>query len=1116
MRVLLTVIGFFTFSVLFGQERPELLVQRSHKELVLCMDISPDNKYMASGDKDGLLKFWELKTGREFKTLDIHTEQVTHVQFLKNGTQLLSSSGRVNDRIVAIHEVPSGKLVWSEKERRDGFTEFAVHETSNRIAYYNSSNLICRDLAGKEIYRIKKRIRYLKQLAFNKTGDKLIAMQRDYTLVLNAADGNIIDTIYTPKGARVFSLAPDGNSIIVGDDKFVYMQYSLKTFKQNGAYTIPNPKEYEVKYYSGDYAQPLPDGRIAICHHGYVLLQNPMEEKTDAYITFEIVGNNVKLKKNVKPHVETYAFSSSGDRLGISFTYGKQFLRLVDVESKKVLHDIMPFHSPIYRLRFNPHNKKMYIAGRGFIKIWESNDFGGVTMMDDYIVDIRSMGFHPQDSFLYVQERGGSKWITRMHDGETKMLHFWVKNRERFSTTCHMAGDFGRIYTDKYARNYPDGDTVCSFGKERAVGNFLSPDERYYVTAHWNRGNLKVRLHDALKCKLLKEYVYPDKGFNVANKNKLQVAFSPDGKYMAFARDEVHIYDLTAPTFEPVMKFDGHHKFGYLERFIGQVMFTKDSKKVLSAGMDRVIRVWNLETKKLEKELRGHVDEVNTLVYHPNGKWILSGGADSRIVYWDAQTMKQVATMILFGETDYIITTPDHYYMATKSALERVAFYYKGNVYPFQQFDLRMNRPDIVMEQLALGNVFERKMLKLAWEKRVRTAGFDPVTMDKPDFHAPEVKVNRRGIPASTKNEYLTLNIQAQDDLYNLSKVQVLVNGVPEKNSAFKITGKNSIRLNTKIELSQGSNIIRVSAFNERGIESLQEEIYVVADKPSYTKPTLWVVNVGVSKYKDEQWDLTFADKDAIELGNLFKTKVKGFKEIKVTPITNGDSKNISICGTIENLKTSVDDKVIITFSGHGLLDDKLDYYLAMHEVDFYNPSKGGLKYDDLQASLGKIKARNKLLFLDACHSGEVDKDEAVPAEGHKSEDKLSAARSGPINPKPQAGLTNAFSYMQALFTNVSAGTGTTVISAAGGYEFAYESKNWRNGLFTFSVMDGLVHDVRDRDDTHADVNKDQWISITELLNYVSNKVYTLSRGKQIPNARAFNRDNDFLLFPLY
>ena len=134
----------------------------------------------------------------------------------------------------------------------------------------------------------------------------------------------------------------------------------------------------------------------------------------------------------------------------------------------------------------------------------------------------------------------------------------------------------------------------------------------------------------------------------------------------------------------------------------------------------------------------------------------------------------------------------------------------------------------------------------------------------------------------------------------------------------------------------------------------------------------------------------------------------------------------------------------------------------------------------------------------------------------HKSEEKLSAAKAGPINPRPQAGLKNAFSYMQALFSDVSAGTGTTVISAAGGYEFAYESKNWRNGLFTYSVMDALTKDMRDRNDKHADVNQDQWVSVSELLNFVCDKVYSLSKGKQIPNARSFNRDNDFLLFPLY
>lgn len=1126
MRTICTGLLLLIFCGLLAQERPELLVQSGHKDAVSCLDISGDDKFMATGGRDGLIKFWDLKTGREFKTLNLYHGSIASVDFVNKQSGILSVNEKGRECRITMHEFPSGKKIWEAKEKTNLVSfHMNVDQSHGRIIYYASSYLVILDMNGETLLRKKVKIHRPKMLGLSKDGSKILALTRGRgCVVLDKTSAAILDTIPTPKTAKTMVISNDGKSILVNETKFRFSRFAIQSGKQIATYNIPNPDDLTEKFYSGDYAAPLTDDKIAINHHGYVLIQDPNEQKTTSYIPFNIQGNVLRTKASSGGSVNAFRVSPSGKRLALSiYTDLRHIVRIVDLPSRKVMHDIVPSHSPIYKLQFNPYNDKMYIGGKGYIKMWESGNFGGATMLDNYIMEIRGMGFHPQDSFIFAQERDNSRWITRVSDNETKMFKFWVNRKYQHahdlrSGKAVMDSSFKRVYTGKVLRNYPQGDTLCVFGKAHALGNFLSPDEKYCVIVHWNTGNLKVRLHSAEDCSLKKEYVYPNKGFNVTGTNKLQVAFSPDGKYMALGRDEIHIYDLQAEKFEPVRKLNGHHRIGYRERFIGEMLFTKDSKKLISAGMDRMVRVWNVETGKQEKVLAGHTDEVNTLVYHPNGKFILSGGADSRIIYWDAGTLEEVASMVFFGATDYIIYTPDNYYMATKEAVDRVAFYYKKRILPFQQFDLRLNRPDIVMERLALGNVFERKMLNLAWQKRAKKAGFNPNDLQAVDFHTPEINVPRNGIPTSTNKEFLPLTITASDDKYALSKVQVLVNGVPVQHPAFDYKGKDTrkIKVSTKIELSQGNNHIRVSVFNEKGVESIQEELFVVADKPNFTKPTLWVVNVGVSKYKDEQWNLTFADKDAIELGLVFGEKLKGVKDVKVIPITNGDAKNTSVLGTIENLKTSVDDKVIITFSGHGLLDDKLDYYLAMYEVDFYSPSNGGLKYEDLQASLGKIKARNKVLFLDACHSGEVDKDEVVPAADHKSDEKLSAARSGPVNPKPQAGLTNAFSYMQALFSDVSAGTGTTVISAAGGYEFAYESKNWRNGLFTYSVLDGIIHNSRDRDDTHADVNKDQWISINELLDYVCNKVYGLSKGKQIPNARSFNRDNDFLLFPLY
>ncbi|MCX6334268.1 MAG: hypothetical protein NT092_08195, partial [Bacteroidia bacterium] len=161
---------------------------------------------------------------------------------------------------------------------------------------------------------------------------------------------------------------------------------------------------------------------------------------------------------------------------------------------------------------------------------------------------------------------------------------------------------------------------------------------------------------------------------------------------------------------------------------------------------------------------------------------------------------------------------------------------------------------------------------------------------------------------------------------------------------------------------------------------------------------------------------------------------------------------------------------------------------------------------DDMENLLDSIPARKKLLMVDACHSGEVDKENetgllAVNIE--KTDDitfrgnvreynfrgvESSAAQSG-------ASLDNSFELMQELFAGLDKGTGTTVISAAAGKGYALESDKWNNGVFTYSIINGLKNRA-------ADKNNDKKITISELKDYSINQVVKLTGGKQKPTAR--------------
>jgi hypothetical protein len=184
------------------------------------------------------------------------------------------------------------------------------------------------------------------------------------------------------------------------------------------------------------------------------------------------------------------------------------------------------------------------------------------------------------------------------------------------------------------------------------------------------------------------------------------------------------------------------------------------------------------------------------------------------------------------------------------------------------------------------------------------------------------------------------------------------------------------------------------------------------------------------------------------------------------------------------------------------LLDAQLDYYLSTYEVDFYAPKEKGIPYDVLEDLLDSIPARQKLLLIDACHSGEVDKEDLRVGQllaGAKGIQRTRGVIPDSTMLEPKIGLQNSFQLMQELFVNVEKGSGATIISAAGGDEYALEGGSIANGFFTFALLQFF--------------KTNKTVSVKEMKKVVSSEVLRLSGGLQRPTSRLENTDLNWNLW---
>lgn len=141
------------------------------------------------------------------------------------------------------------------------------------------------------------------------------------------------------------------------------------------------------------------------------------------------------------------------------------------------------------------------------------------------------------------------------------------------------------------------------------------------------------------------------------------VAFAPDGRHIASAGVDkaVRIWDVQTGSLVKTLK--GH------SNFIDSVVFSPDGKRLLTAAEDGTVKLWDADSGTCTDTFRGHRDSGLFAVFFPDGERVASGGYDGIIRLWRGGARAPYRTLRAHsGYINALAVSPDGRTLASGSA----------------------------------------------------------------------------------------------------------------------------------------------------------------------------------------------------------------------------------------------------------------------------------------------------------------------------------------------------------------------------------------------------------------------------------------------------------------